>query len=126
MGDRPTIWVPDIADAPGETGARLAPRSPRGVVDAVARVLHAAGEDRAVADLRRMKLVELGRRVMTFLPDPALVPSWVERRLATSDEHAAQLMPGRIPAVVAGRRLRGPWPGDRLGVDAVVRGPVAR
>jgi len=61
-------------------------------------VLHAAGEDRAVADLRRMGLSSQRDHVPDEMPTaPALVPSWAEHRLVTSDEHAAQLMPLSFP-----------------------------
>ncbi|HZX56688.1 MAG TPA: hypothetical protein VFE86_18515 [Ilumatobacteraceae bacterium] len=98
MGERPAIWVPDVAvhlERLARSGAQIA----AGVVDAVARVLHSAGEDRAVADLRRMKLVEStdGDRADGLPVDPALVPTWVERHLVASDEHAARLMPRGFP-----------------------------
>ena len=65
---------PSWSDWPG-----LAPRSPAGTVEAAARVLHAAGEDRAVADLRRMGLSSQHDHLPDEMPaEPALVPSWAE------------------------------------------------
>lgn len=107
LGDRPSIWVPDVA-AQLERWARaggqvLDAHSPgdridQAAVEAAARVLHAAGEHKAVADLRRMNLPVPGE------PDPAgvaalpgRVPYWVEHQLVTSDEHAARLMPNGFP-----------------------------
>ena len=55
MGDRPSIWVPDIATQL-ERLARSGAQIGVSVVEAAARVLHAAGEHKAVADLRRMNL----------------------------------------------------------------------
>lgn len=67
-------------------------------MEAAARVLHAAGEHRAVDDLRRMDLASSPPEEAPELPtEPALVPSWVERHLVISDEHVAQLMPGSFP-----------------------------
>ena len=99
MGGLPAIWVPDVAthlESLARSGAQIAP----GVVQAAARVLHAAGEDRAVADLRRMNLVESADD-WTSTPGG---PVGVERLLVVSDEHEAWLMPGSFPR---------PW----LGVD---------
>ena len=63
LGDRPSIWVPDVAEqlerwARSGTAysARIAGRMSAAAVEAAARVLHAAGEHRAVDDLRRMNL----------------------------------------------------------------------
>ena len=115
MGDRPTIWVPEIAtqlERLARSGAQLGVS----VVEAAARVLHAAGEHKALTDLRRMKLaVGAVRGNQTEGPgtetpsDPALVPMWVEGHLVTSDEHAARLMPNSFP---------GAW----LGVDFEAHG----
>ena len=97
MGDRPSIWVPDIATQL-ERLARSGTQIAGGTVEAAARVLHAAGEDRAVADLRRMGLSSQHDHLPDEMPaEPALVPSWAEHRLVTSDEHAAQLMPLSFP-----------------------------
>jgi hypothetical protein len=48
-------------------------------------------------------------RVGEMPSDPALVPSWVEHQLVTSDEHSARLMPSSFP---------GAW----LGVDFEAHG----
>lgn len=99
LGDPPAIWVPDIA----EHLQRLARQIPDfhvrdGVVEAAARILHAAGEHRGVDDLRRMNLHSQHDDAADGRPSqPALVPSWVERHLVISDEHAAQLMPQSFP-----------------------------
>lgn len=98
MGDRPAMWVEDIA-AQVERVARSDTRIAGGTIEAAARVLHAAGEHRAVADLRRMGLSSQHDEVPDEMPDePAVVPAWAERRLVTSHEHAAQLMPQSFPA----------------------------
>ena len=102
MGDRPSSWVPDIATQL-ERLARAGTQIPGGTVEAAARVLHAAGEDRAVADLRRMGLSSQHDPVADEKPaEPALVPSWAEHHVVTSDEHAAQLMPRSFPAAWLG------------------------
>ena len=100
MGDRASIWVPEIAtqlERLGRTGAQIG----FFVVEAAARVLHAAGEHKALADLRRMKLAieaqEADSLASEMPADAGLVPSWVERRLVTSDDHSAQLMPNSFP-----------------------------
>ena len=112
MGDRPSIWVPEIATQL-ERLARSGAQIGFYVVEAAARVLHAAGEHKALADLRRMKLTVTTNRadspVSEMPADPALVPSWVERQLVTSDEQSAQLMPNSFP---------GGW----LGVDFEAHG----
>jgi hypothetical protein len=97
MGDRAAIWVPDIATQL-ERLARSGAQIGRGAIEATARVLHAAGEDRAVADLRRMRLSTVETLSVERPSDPALIPSWVELQLVTSDEYSAQLMPGSFPA----------------------------
>jgi hypothetical protein len=97
MGDQPSIWVPDIATQL-ERSARSGAQIGSGAIDAAARVLHAAGEDRAVADLRRMTFPGAADRGLKEMPvEPALIPSWAEGHLVTSDEHAAQVMPHSFP-----------------------------
>jgi hypothetical protein len=100
MGDRPSIWVPEIATQL-ERLARSGAQIGFFVVEAAARVLHAAGEHKALADLRRMKLIidpdQADNRAGEMPVDAALVPSWVERQLVTSDDHSAQLMPNSFP-----------------------------
>ena len=112
MGDRPSIWVPEIATQL-ERLARSGAQIGASVVEAAARVLHAAGEHKALTDLRRMKLAIRANEADgpgTEMPsDPALVPSWVEGHLVTSDEHSARLMPNSFP---------GAW----LGVDFEAHG----
>jgi hypothetical protein len=106
MGAAASIWVPEVAAqlerlarggtqiGTGQIGAGgITP----GAIEAAARVLHAAGEDRAVADLRKMRLPAPSAPADQMPADPALVPSWVEHRLVVSDEFAAQLMPGSFP-----------------------------
>ena len=108
MGDRAAIWVPDVAtqlERLARSGAQIA----GGVVEATARVLHAAGEYRAVADLRRMGLSGAGAVSAEMPSEPALIPSWVEAHLVTSDEYSADLLPGSFP---------GAW----LGVDFEAHG----
>lgn len=96
LGHDPAIWVPDIAECL-ERIARGRAQIPGGVIDAAARVLHAAGEHRAVEDVRRLKAPpEVDGAVMPELP--ALVPAWVERMLVTSDDFTARLMPRGYPA----------------------------
>ncbi len=96
LGDPASIWVPDIAEqlqALARSGAPIV----AGTVEAAARVLHAAGEDRAVDDLRRMRLPAPQSTSAEMPSRPALVPAWVERHLVVSDEHAVQLMPMSFP-----------------------------
>ncbi len=97
MGDRAAIWVPDIATQL-ERLARSGAQIDSGVVEATARVLHVAGEDRAVEDLRRMRLSTSTGASAEKPSDPALIPSWVEAQLVTSDEYSAHVMPGSFPA----------------------------
>jgi hypothetical protein len=58
-------------------------------------VLHAAGEDRAVADVRRMKFTDVDEDEVPV--HPAHVPSWWERRLVSSDDLGATLLPNGFP-----------------------------
>ena len=102
LGHQPAIWVPRIA-AELERLAKSGTQIPAGVVEAAGRVLHAAGEDRAVEDLRRMALRVSNDDVVAELPtDGRRVPWWVERLLVVSDEHTAQLMPKGFPAAWLG------------------------
>lgn len=98
MGDRASIWVPDVAaqlERLARSGAQIAMG---GVAEAAARVLHTAGEGKALADLRRMRLPSRPDSESDDLPaEPERVPSWVERQLVVSDEHTAQLMPKSFP-----------------------------
>jgi hypothetical protein len=96
MGDAASTWVPEIATQL-EHIARSAALLNDDVRIAAARVLQAAGERRALSDLRKMKTASTEP-----LPDstPGVanrVPSWVERQLAESDETTAQLMPHSFP-----------------------------
>lgn len=95
LGDQPSFWVPDIATQL-EQLARSGTQIAAGTSEAAARILHAAGEHRAVDDLRRL---DLASEIMADeLPaSPGLVPCWVERHLVISDEHVAQLMPASFP-----------------------------
>lgn len=98
LGNSPAIWVPELAahlELLARSGAQIPGGVPEGVTDAAARVLHAAGEDRAVADLRRMNLSEVEVRAVPAMP--ARVPSWWERRLVVSDDLCATLLPGDFP-----------------------------
>jgi hypothetical protein len=103
MGDRASIWVPEIAsqlELLARSGTQIATS---GVVEAAARVLHAAGEHRALADLRRIGLPSRPESACGELPAaPGRVPSWVERQLVVADEHSAQLMPKSFPAAWLG------------------------
>jgi hypothetical protein len=96
LGADPTIWVPHVAEEL-ERVAVTGTQIPEGVVGAVARLLHAAGEDRAVRDLRKMKLT-IGPAAPELPATPALVPAWVERLLVTSDEVCATLLPRGFPS----------------------------
>ena len=106
LGDTPSIWVPDIAtqlELLARRGAQIGDGgTAAGAIEAAARVLHAAGEHRAVADLRKMNLPTPVERVDQQPVEPALVPSWVEHQLVVSDEFAAQLMPRPFPATWLG------------------------
>ncbi len=96
LGQQPAIWVPDVA-AQLERLARSGAQIPGGVIEAAARVLHAAGEDRAVEDLRRLR-VSTAPWVTDELPAAiGRVPCWVERGLVISDENTALLMPRGFP-----------------------------
>lgn len=103
MGERPSVWVPEIATQLERLARSGDPIHP-GVIEAAARLLHVAGEQKALADLRRMKLVvashgaDLTDCFTGDMPsDPALVPSSVERQLVAADEHAARVMPNSFP-----------------------------
>jgi hypothetical protein len=101
MGDRASIWVPEIAtqlERMARAGTQMVP----GTVEAAGRVLHAAGEHRAVADLRKMKPLLVAGPPSALPTEPALVPAWVERQLVISDEHSAELMPGSFPSAWLG------------------------
>ena len=106
LGDTPSIWVPGIAtqlELLARRGAQIGDGgTAAGAIEAAARVLHAAGEHRAVADLRKMNLPTPVERVDQEPVEPALVPSWVEHQLVVSDEFAAQLMPRPFPATWLG------------------------
>ena len=106
LGDSPSIWVPDIAtqlELLARRGAQIGDGGiAAGAIEAAARVLHAAGEHRAVADLRKMNLPTPVGRVDQLPGEPALVPSRVEHQLVVSDEFAAQLMPRSFPATWLG------------------------
>jgi hypothetical protein len=105
MGDRPSIWVPDIAEQLerwARSGTQIGnPMS----VEAAARVLHAAGEHRAVDDLRKMNLPLSAESRFVMPTVPGLVPGWVEHQLVTSDEHTAELMPQGFPQAWLGVSL---------------------
>jgi len=102
LGHQPAIWVPGVA-AELERLARSGTQIPAGVVEAVGRVLHAAGEGRAVQDLRRMTLHVSNDDAADVLPtDGRRVPWWVERLLVVSDEHTAELVPLGFPAAWLG------------------------
>ncbi|MEY2554701.1 MAG: hypothetical protein QOC57_2561 [Ilumatobacteraceae bacterium] len=91
LGHAPAIWVPEIA-ALLEQLARFGAQIPGGVMEGAARVLHAAGEHRAVDDLRRL-VVRAATDSDAMPASPGSIPAWVERQLVTSDEFAAQLLP---------------------------------
>ena len=101
MGDAPSIWVPEIAaqlERSARRGARIGHEAiAPAAIEAAARVLHAAGEHRAVADLRKMSLPSPSPQADAMPVDPALVPSWVEHQLVVSDEFSAELMPRSFP-----------------------------
>jgi hypothetical protein len=109
LGQQPAIWVPDVATQL-ERLARSGVQIPGGVLEAAARVLHTAGEDRAVEDLRRLRAPTVTDPTSDELPTASgRVPSSVERRLVISDENTARLMPNGFPK---------PW----LGVDFEAHG----
>ena len=138
MGDRASIWVPDIASHL-ERLARSGTQIPGRVIEAVARVLHLAGEHRAVADLRRMSLsVEPDTAADAMPAESDRVPSWVEHQLVASDEHSARLMPKSFPSTWLGVDFEAHglpigwssalsfavrWHGDRPAVLWEVKGP---
>lgn len=97
LGEHASIWVPDIAtqlERWARSGTQI---GAAGAIEAAARVLHAAGEHRAVDDLGRMNLASRLDASNELPTEPGLVPVWVERHLVISDEHVAQLMPGVFP-----------------------------
>ena len=104
----------------------LAPRSPGGVVEAAARVLHAAGEHKALADLRRMSF-RRDRQRIGWLAGSARACAVVGRAPVGGLRRALRPVDAElVPRRVARCRLRGPRAGHRVGVDAVVRHPLAR
>jgi hypothetical protein len=96
LGDPASIWVPEIATQL-ERLARAGTQIASGAVEAAARLLHSAGEHRALADLRRMKLPAMAGSPFALPTEPGLVPSWVEQQLVIADEHSAELMPSSFP-----------------------------
>jgi hypothetical protein len=109
LGDAASIWVPDIVTVL-ERCARRGTQIAHGGVEAAARVLHSAGEHKAVGDLRRMNLAAPIDPPTDPIPtEPGLVPAWVEHLLVISDERVARLMPASFPA---------PW----LGIDFEAHG----
>ncbi|MGZ4680140.1 MAG: hypothetical protein ACXVIH_09200 [Ilumatobacteraceae bacterium] len=101
LGHQPAIWVPSIASEL-EQLARSGAQVPAGVVQAAARVLDAAGEHRALDDLRRMAFNVSSDAGDEMPDDYRRVPGWVERLLVISDEQTAELMPGGFPATWLG------------------------
>ena len=97
LGHQPAIWVPDVAAAL-ERLARSGAQIPDGVIGAVGRVLHGAGEQRALEDLRRLSLATRTEGQQDELPASiGYVPFGVERRLVMSDDYRAKLMPSGFP-----------------------------
>jgi hypothetical protein len=96
LGQRPAIWVPEVA-AQLERLARSGAQIPGGVIEAAERVLHAAGEDRAVEDLRRLRVQIISDEADERPAAHGRVPCWVERGLVISDEQNAQMMPRGFP-----------------------------
>lgn len=94
LGAEPAIWVPHVAEEL-ERVALTGTQIPRGLVVAVARLLHAAGEDRAVRDLRKMNLT-------IDAEQPSFVPARVEGMLVTADDVCATLMPNGFPPTWVG------------------------
>ena len=143
MGAPAAIWVPDVAsqlERWARGGTQIAEGEAGNVIEAAARVLHAAGESRALADLRRMRLPSRpGAAGTSELPtEPERVPSWVEHRLVVSDEHTARLMPYSFPPAWLGVDFEAHglavglastlsfavrWHGDRPAVLWEVHGP---
>ncbi len=102
LGQQPAIWVPDVA-AELERLARSGAQIPGGVIEAVGRVLHAAGEHRALEDLRRLSLPTRTDDQHDELPTRAgCVAFGAERRLVISDDYTARLMPRGFPAAWLG------------------------
>jgi hypothetical protein len=104
LGQHPDIWVPEIAsqlERWARTGAQIPRREVATcAVEAAARVLHAAGEHTALADLRKMNLPTAGGDDVDPAAtddEPGRVPCRVEHRLVSSGEHTAELMPGGFP-----------------------------
>ncbi len=142
LGDRPSVWVPDVAEHLerwARSGTRIASAMSRAAVEAAARVLHAAGEHKAVDDLRRMNLPIGADGEPSELPTaPGCVPWWVERQLVDSDEYTARLMPNGFPPAWLGVSFEAHglaiglastlsfairWHGDRPAVLWEVTGP---
>jgi hypothetical protein len=140
MGASPAIWVPEIAtqlEVLGRAGTQI----PAEVGEAAARVFHAAGERRALADVRRLNVSGPAGAAGPVPTQPELVPSWVERQVVVADENAAELMPQSFPATWLGVDFEAHglaiglastlsfairWHGDRPAVLWEVSGPPMR
>jgi hypothetical protein len=105
MGDPAEGWVPDVASAT-ESLLRQVRRAGRLEWDAdrallaAAAVLHAAGEDRAVADVVTSRL-RLGERAVGWAagPEGVRAVAGVEGQLAAPSERGiCTLLPGGVPA----------------------------
>jgi hypothetical protein len=101
LGDAASIWVPDVVTVL-ERSARRRTAIGHGAVEAAARVLHAAGEHKAVDDVGRMHFEvteDRGPDDDHAMPaEPGRIPSWVERHLVISDDRVARLMPESFPS----------------------------
>ena len=115
MGEQPGVWVEDLAEQLEQLG-RLRTPLPAEVVAAAGRVLHAAGERRALADLQR---IAPGEPLGGPMPDAAGgIPAWVEAQLVQSDQHVARLLPNGVPQPWLGVGFEAH--GLPIGVDSTV------
>jgi hypothetical protein len=88
LGERPDPWIPELVDAV-ESCARDAGWSTDVGLAAAARVFAAAGEQRALDDLDRIRLRRDRGSMPTVAPDDVLVVPWIEHHLADD----GQLLP---------------------------------
>jgi hypothetical protein len=90
LGQPAADWVVLIAETLERVARARVPISGAALV-AAARVLHAAGEHRALADLSRMQLQTVPAAFIDAIPDdPALVAHAVEGRLIASSDTTGQ------------------------------------
>lgn len=117
MGEQPAAWVPDVAQALALAAKGAEPDwALAAAFDGAERILHAAGERRAVKDLAAMRSKLQPGGELPFDPpaDGAHLGAWAERWLATATATGAELFPAGMP---------GDWVSQKFEVYGVPTGP---